>query len=434
MKNNNNSNILNLMQFINECTSPFQTINQVQNKLIINDFHFLDISQKWQLKKGGKYFTTLNQTSLFAFQIGLGDPENDGFKLISAHSDSPGFKIKPIPEMMIKNHYLKLNTEVYGSPILMSWMDRPLSIAGRIIIKSNDVLKPKHELINFQKPLLTIPNLAIHLNRQVNEGLNINNQIDMLPLLGIINNSLEKDNNILSIISHEFNVNRDSILDYDLYLYNAEKASLIGNKEEFISAPRLDNLAMVHAGLTALINAPLSKATNCLCIFDNEEVGSMSKQGAGSPILKHIIERILICLEKNREEFQRSIYKSFMISADMAHALHPNYTEKHDPVNQPLINGGPVIKYHSGQKYTTDGDSGAIFTQLCNLANVPYQKFVNRSDIAGGSTLGNISTTQINFKTVDVGNPMLAMHSARELAGTYDHNYIIQVFKQYYDI
>lgn len=430
---NSSDYIQSLLLFINSSPTPFHAVSEIEKQLKSNGFQSLKMEDNWLFNNGKKFYTTINGTALFAFHIGGNIPETDGFKLISAHSDSPCFKVKPNPEIIV-DQYIKLNTEVYGGPILMSWFDRPLSIAGRVILKSDNLLKPIHKLINLEDPILTIPNLAIHLNRQVNEGLNINKQVDMLPLLSMINKSLEKDNFLLNLICKKYHFEVDDILDFDLFVYNQENGCTVGADNEFISSPRLDDLAMVHAGMTSLLNTTPKKGINLLCIFDNEEVGSLTKQGAGAPILKQIIERIMSVLGKNNDQITQSIYNSYMISADMAHALHPNYPEKHDPVNQPILNKGPVLKYHAGQKYTTDGESGGIFANLCQKADVPYQKFVNRSDSVGGSTLGNISTGQINFKTVDIGNPMLSMHSSRELSGVDDHENIIKVFNTFFSL
>lgn len=423
-----------LIDFIHQSPTAFHVVSNIENKLIKKGYQYLALDQKWDIKKGGKYFTKRNGTAIFAFELGTGEPEEEGFKLIAAHSDSPGFKIKPSPEMAVENHFIKLNTEVYGGPILMSWLDNPLSIAGRVILKSKDILNPAHQLVDFRQPLAVIPNLAIHLNRSVNEGVELNKQKDMLPLVGILNQTLEKDNFLINLISKELKCKPEEILDFDLFLYPFERGCLIGPNQEFISSTKLDDLSMVHAGMSALLNSKPGKGSNFLCIFDNEEVGSLSKQGAGAPILRHILERIMEKLGKDQEAYQRAVYKSFMISADMAHSVHPNQAEKHDPVLHPLINKGPVIKIHAGQKYTTDGDSGAVFETLCKQNNIPVQKFVNRSDQAGGSTLGNISTAQVDIRTVDIGSPMLAMHSMRELAGTHDHSFVTNAFEAFYKL
>ncbi|WP_430809360.1 MULTISPECIES: M18 family aminopeptidase [unclassified Carboxylicivirga] len=423
-----------LIDFIHQSPTAFHVIANTAAELEANGYRYLDITHPWQIEKGGKYYTTKSGSALFAFQIGTDEPEEKGMKLISAHSDSPGFKVKPQPEILADDCYLKLNTEVYGGPILMSWLDRPLSLAGRVLLKGDNPLNPKSKLIDFKKPLLIIPSMAIHLNRGVNDGMELNKQVDMLPLMGMINDTLEKDNYLLHQIADELKLDPSEILDFDLFVYEYEKGCLLGPQQEFISSPKLDDLAMVHAGLKALLANTNTANTNILCIFDNEEVGSVTKQGAGSPVLRNILERLMEQLGKSKEDYQRAIYQSFMISADMAHSVHPNHPEKHDPVLHPIMNGGPVIKIHANQKYTTDGESSAIFESICKLAEVPVQKFVNRSDMVGGSTLGNVSTGKIDMRTVDIGNPMLAMHSVRELGGTQDHSYVTKAFNTFYQL
>lgn len=423
-----------LVDFIYESPSPFHVVENISIALDQAGFQYLDLKDCWTIKKGGRYYTTRNDSSLFAFIIGTGEPETEGFKIISAHSDSPGFKIKPSPEMVVENHFIKLNTEVYGGPILMSWLDRPLSIAGRVSLKSNNPLWPENRLVDFKRPVLIIPSLAIHMNRSVNEGVELNKQKDMLPLIGMTLEGQKKERFFQHLVADELGINVDDIIDFDLTLSEFQSGCIMGAHNEFISSPKLDNLAMTHAGLKAILNAPVSKSTQMLCIFDNEEVGSVTKQGAGSPVFRNLFERILIHLGKSGESYYRTIYQSFMISADMAHSIHPNQIDKHDPVLHPVINGGPVIKIHANQKYTTDGDSGAVFETICQKAGVPYQKFVNRSDLAGGSTLGNISTSQLEIRSVDVGNPMLGMHSVRELGGVKDHEYMIKAFETFYNL
>ncbi|MCC8174270.1 MAG: M18 family aminopeptidase, partial [Odoribacter sp.] len=398
-------------------------------------FQQLFSGDKWDIKVGGKYFITKNHSSLFAFVPGTGNIAEDGFKIICAHSDSPTFRIKPSAEMLVNNKYLKLNTEVYGGPIMYTWFDRPLSMAGRVMFKSDRPLKPATRFVNFKRPLLIIPHLAIHFNRTVNDqGNPLSKQKDMLPVLAVVNEHFEKDNFLLKLIANEMQVNEDEILDFDLTLYPFEKGCLVGFNQEFVSSPRLDDLAMVHAGMKAFLDSGESKQTKVLAIFDNEEVGSGTKQGAGSPILRTIIERILLSLGKESEDLYRAIHNSFMISADMAHALHPNYVEKHDPTNHPIINGGPVIKINANQKYITDGDSASVFKTMCKIAGVPCQEFVNHSDMLGGSTLGNILLSQMEMRGVDIGNPMWGMHSVRETAGSLDHYYVIEAFKAFYNV
>lgn len=423
-----------LINFIYKSPSPYHVINNTKNILINKGFLELKLIDKWNVKKGEKYFVCQNNSSLFAFTIGNGEIEESGYKIVAAHSDSPSFKIKPSPEISVEEKYIKFNTETYGGPILSTWLDRPLSIAGRVSVKGEDVLNPLSYLVNIQKPIITIPNLPIHFNRAVNEGVELNKQVDMLPVTAIINEELNADLLLAKTISKEINVPVEDILEVDLNLYDFTKGCIIGLNDEFISSGKLDDLAMVHAGLSAFIDAPICKATNVLAVFDNEEVGSRSKQGAGSPILKDILKRIAIVQDKNEEDLQRAIYNSFMVSADMAHALHPNHPDKHDPVSRPIINSGPVIKIEGNQKYTTDSDSCAVFEMLCKEASIPYQKFVNRSDMRGGGTLGNVSAGQLAIRSVDVGNPMWAMHSIRETSGVDDHTLMTQALNSFYSV
>ncbi|MFW5754773.1 MAG: M18 family aminopeptidase, partial [Marinilabiliaceae bacterium] len=421
-----------LIDFIHESPSPYHVVETTGKILEKAGFKKLELTEKWDLKKGEKYYTTRNGSALFAFITGTEEPSRTGIHMICAHSDSPSFKIKPSPEMKVDDYYLKFNTEVYGGPILMSWLDRPLSMAGRVIIESNDPLNPESRLVNFNRPLMIIPNLAIHLNRSVNEGVELNKQTHMLPLTGILSDEQQEKGFLREMLAREAGVEASRILDYDLTLSEHSRGCIMGVNNEFISSPRIDDLAMAHAGLQALTESTPSSTTKMLCIFDNEEVGSQTKQGAGSPVFRNLFERILRQLDQDDEAIQQTIYRSFMISADMAHSVHPNQPEKHDPVLHPLINQGPVIKIHANQKYTTDGDSGAVFEKICRMAGVPCQRFVNRSDMAGGSTLGNVSTSQLDIRSVDVGNPMLSMHSVRELAGVKDQEYIIRAFERFY--
>jgi len=336
--------------------------------------------------------------------------------------------------MISENTYIKLNTEVYGGPILNTWLDRPLSLAGRVIIRGENLLYPDVRLVNIKSPIMIIPNLAIHMNKKVNEGIELNKQVDMLPLLALINEGFEKENYLIKLISKELNINYKDILDFDLFLYEYDKGNVIGVEDEFISASRLDDLEAVHAGLHALINSRISKATNILVCFDNEEVGSATKQGADSEMLSNVLERIVLSLGGNREDFFRALSKSFIISADAAHATHPNRGEKGDPTNRPVINKGPAIKIAASQSYTSDADSSSVFVALCEKAGVPVQKFVNKSDEKGGSTIGPISSTHLNIRSVDIGVPMLAMHSIRELSGVKDHYYVTRVFEEFYNL
>ncbi len=421
-----------LITFIDASPTPFHAVKEVKELLNNNSFIPLNLSEDWNLQVGKKYYVTRNDSSVFAFIIGTDNIGNEGFRIVASHSDSPTFKIKPNPEIVKENNFITLNTEVYGGPILMSWLDRPLSIAGRVSLLSDNNLKPNNVLLDFKRPILIIPNLAIHLNRSVNEGVELNKQIDMLPLLGELKEGETTTDYFKNIIAKELDIDKSQILDYDLTLYDTTKGCKVGINNEYISSSRIDNLAMAHSSLLSIIENKPQPFTQMIAIFDNEEVGSLTKQGADSPLFKHIFERIIDNLGYNREAFYKAIHNSFLISADMAHSIHPNKPEKHDPTSRPLMNKGPVIKIHANQKYTSDGDSTAVFESLCKKANVPYQKFVNRSDTIGGSTLGNLSTGQLEIRSVDVGNPMLAMHSVRELCGVDDHFYMTKVFKEFF--
>lgn len=421
-----------LIDFIYDSPTAFHAVDNVSKVLKDCGFIELRLEERWELKKGGKYYVTKNDTAITAFQVGNGEISENGFKIIGAHTDSPSFRVKPAAEMTSENHYVKLNTEGYGGAILSTWMDRPLSIAGRVTVKGKDVLNPVTKFLNIKKPILIIPNIAIHMNRDVNKGVEFNMQRDTLPLMALVNESLEKGNYLINAISKEIGVEVSDIIDFDLFLYEFEKGSIVGLNEEFISSPRLDDLAMVHAGITALTRTEASKGTNVMVCFDNEEVGSTTKQGADSQLLSNILERIVLSLGGDRQDFFRAIAKSFMISGDLAHAVHPNAGDKHDPQNRPLINRGPVIKVSANQSYTTDSNSSSVYAQICKNANVPVQWFVNRSDARGGSTIGPISSSHLEMRSVDMGTPILAMHSIRELGGVLDHTYVTDSFTEFY--
>jgi len=431
--NSNLNYAQDLLNFIDNSPSPYHVIRNVKNILLKSGFTELDLKNKWNIEKEGKYFVTQNDTSLFAFKIGTSDIASNGFKIVAAHSDSPTFKIKPSPEISVEDKYIKFNTETYGSPILNTWLDRPLSVAGRVSCKGKSSLNPITHLVTIEQPILIIPNLPIHFNRTVNEGIALNKQIDMLPVTSLITKELNTDLLLATKIAEIINVPVEDILEVDLNLYDVAKGSIIGLNNEFICSGKLDDLAMVHAGLSAILDSNNKNSTNVLAIFDNEEVGSRSKQGAGSPILKDVLNRVLAIQGKNEEDCQRAIYNSFMVSADMAHALHPNHPDKHDPINKPIINAGPVIKIEGNQKYTTDSNSCAVFEMICKEVSIPYQKFVNRSDMLGGGTLGNVSAGQLAMRSVDVGNPMWAMHSIKETSGVDDHTYMTKALKGFYN-
>ena len=384
------------------------------------------------VKAGDKLYVTKNDSSIYAFNIGRQPMAEAGFRMICAHCDSPTFRIKPNAEMLCEGGIVKLNTEVYGGPIMSTWFDRPLTIAGRVIVRGNNALNPQTLLLHVKRPLLQISNLAIHFNRQVNDGVKLSKQKDMLPILGIINNELEKGNLLMNIICGELSIKPTDVLDFDLYLADATPACTFGVHDEFLSSGRLDDLSMCFAGLEAMIDTDTTDATKVLAIFDNEETGSQTKQGAGSPFLAMMLQRIAQAQSGSAEAWYQAIERAFMISADNAHAWHPNYSEKYDPTNHPVLGGGPVIKFNAAQKYASDAVSAAVFAEICSEAEVPCQRFVNHSDVAGGSTLGNILASSIPLRGVDMGNAILAMHSCRETGSVADHLYTVKAFTQFF--
>jgi aspartyl aminopeptidase len=434
MKNYEIEQAEELINYIYESPTSFHAVKNAVSEL--EKFGFVEIKEgeALKIKKGGKYFVTKNQSALIAFTVGKGELENDGFRIIGAHTDSPSFRVKPNSEIEVEGAYVKLNTEVYGGPILNTWMDRPLSLAGRIVLKSKDLFHPEIKLLNIKRPLMIIPNLAIHMNRNINSGVELNRQKHMLPLLALVNDKFKQGHYLTQIISEELSVPEEDILDFDLFLYEFEKGSIIGADQEFISSGRLDDLSMVYSGIKAISNSKIKNTTNVMVCFDNEEVGSTTKQGANSPMLLSILERIAFNLGKNKDDFYRAISKSFIISCDLGHALHPNYEEKSDPVNRPIINKGPIIKISASQSYTTDAVSSAIYKSICCKAGVPVQVFVNRSDERGGSTIGPISSSHINMTSLDMGLAILSMHSVRELGGIKDYVYALESFNKFYDL
>ena len=427
-----NTYIESLLKFMDSSVSNFLAVDTIKKVLVANGFVEKRLEDAFTCQVGEKFFVTKNDSAIFAVTVGSKPVSETGFKIISAHSDSPCFRIKPNPEMVSGDGLVRLNTEVYGGPILYTWFDRPLSLAGRVILKGKSALHPVTRLLKIDNPILVIPHLAIHFNRSVNEGNPLSKQKDMLPILTRISSSLEANNLLINYVAKSLDVSVADILDFDLFVYDTEKACVVGLNDEFVLSGRLDDLSMAHAAITAITEATDSEATCVSAIFDNEETGSGTKQGAHSPVLTNILRRVATCQGVDFDGFCRAVSKSFLISADNAHAYHPNYGEKYDPTNHPAIGGGPVIKINANCKYMTDAHSAAIFKSLCIEAGSPYQYFVNHSDVAGGSTLGNIFTGQLDIEGVDVGSPLLAMHSVRETASTDDHVNMIKVFKHFF--
>ena len=425
---------LELIDFLYDSPSACHGVKATQKILDENGFIEIKETDKWNLQAKGKYYVIKNDSALIAFEVGTGDIEETGLKLIGAHTDVPGFRIKPNPEMISEGKYVKLNTEVYGGPILHTWFDRPLSIAGKVSLKGKSPLKPETRLVNINKPLLIIPSLAIHMNREVNEGFKINRQVDTLPLLGLINDKLEKEDYLMNIIAKELQVNKEDILNFELGLYEYEKGMLIGMNEELISSGRFDDLWMVYAGIKALVDSRKNEATKVMICIDNEEIGSLTAEGANSTLLNNILERIALGLGKDREGYYRALANSIMISADLAHAVHPNLGDKHDPTNRPVLEGGPVLKIAASGSYSTDSFNGAVFAGVCEAAGVPFQKFVNRSDVRGGTTIGPVTAANLTIPVIDMGAPVLGMHSIRELASVKDNYYTIKAFTEFFSL
>lgn len=429
--------IKRLLSFLDASPVNFLAVKNLTDELQQHGYRRIDTTEALgTVKAGDKFFVTKNDSSIYAFQIGRKALAETGFHMICAHCDSPTFRIKPHAEIDCEGGIVKLNTEVYGGPIMSTWFDRPLTLAGRVIVKGKDVMSPTTLLLHVKRPLLQISNLAIHFNRQVNDGVKLSRQKDVLPILGIINDELEKGNLLMNIILEELNkqqtVAREDILDFDLYLADATPACTFGAHNELISSGRLDDLSMCFAGLEALLASQPTDTTQVLAIFDNEETGSQTKQGAGSPFLSYMLKRIALAQSGTEEAYYQTVERAFMISADNAHAWHPNYSEKYDPTNHPMLGGGPVIKFNAAQKYASDAYSASVFAGLCEKAGVPCQRFVNHSDVAGGSTLGNILASSIPLRGVDMGNAILAMHSCRETGSTADHEFCVKVFTQFY--
>lgn len=421
-----------LLRFLDESPCNFLAVKSITDRLDNAGFSLLDMADEWELHPGDRRYVVKNSSAVFAFIVGDGGPDA-GFKIISAHSDSPGFRIKPNAEIVNEGGVVTLNTEVYGGPILYTWFDRPLSISGRVILRGESPLRPVTRLVNFRRPLLTIPHLAIHYNRSVNDGNPLSKQRDMLPVLGRVRSKEEGKGLLTRMVAGELDIPVEEILDYDLTLYDTTPACLVGLNEEFISSGRIDDLEMAHAAVSALTASAAcgdNAMTRVMAIFDNEETGSGTKQGAASPILRAILQR----LSGGFGDYSRAVANSFMISADNGHALHPNYLSKQDPTNHPIPGDGPVVKINANCKYMTDARSAAVFRSICENAGVPCQVFVNHSDTPGGSTLGNILTSQIELDGVDMGAPQWAMHSCRETAAVADHLSTVSVFTAFYNL
>lgn len=418
------------LAFIDESVTAFHAVENMERKLIEEGFNELKENSDWEISSGKGYFVKRNDSSLIAFRMPTG--QEKGFHIVASHSDSPCFKLKAGEETWVENSYVKLNVEPYGGMIYATWFDRCLSVAGRIVCREGDKLVSR--AVNVDEDLLVIPNLAIHLDREMNKNLSYNPQIDLQPLLSAICKEEGSDchNILLKKIAACGRVNESDILGKDLFLYVRDKGRLAGADKELMISPRLDDLECVFASMEGFLSGVSREYISVCAVFDNEEVGSHTKQGAASTFLKDTLERIGEVLGKTGSGYRQMLAESFMISADNAHGMHPNHPDKSDPAAKPYLNQGIVIKFHGGQKYTTDGYSEAVMRDICEKAQVPCQSYCNRSDIAGGSTLGNVSAGQVSIPTVDIGLAQLAMHSAVETAGSMDMEYLIRALEIFY--
>lgn len=428
-----------MLRLIGEGTSPFHVVQAVVRQLEAEGFEELELEKDWCLNNGGRYFMVHHGSSLLAFTIGKSFTFRDQVRIGAAHTDFPGLRIKTRPEVE-KEGYGQLNVEVYGGAIWNTWLDRPLSVAGRVALRSEDIFKPNIRLVDFKKPLFTVPNVAIHLEKEINKGLELNRQKDLLPLAGLLGAEntpkAEKDREsfFLRYLARELQVKPEEILDFELCLYNTDTGDLLGLREEFLSAPRLDDLTGVQAVISGLLGGKRKRGIHVAALFDHEEVGSKTKQGAGSALLSLVLEKILLSFGRDRQQFLGTMADSLLLSVDVGHAIHPNKAEKSDITAKGILGKGLLIKENSGQAYATDSEAIAIVQQICEKEEIPFQKVTNRSDVTGGSTLGPIASAMLPVRTVDIGVPLLAMHSARELMGTKDQESLTRLMTAYYSL
>jgi len=432
------SEALDLLAYIDQSPTPWHCAATSAKRLDAAGFVALDEREGWQLAPGqGGYL--VRDGAVLALRLGTKPPIESGFRLIGAHTDSPNLRLKPSPEVD-KAGYRTLGVEVYGSALYHSWLDRDLGIAGRLFVRGSGLV-PQTRLVHIAKALCRIPSLAIHLNREVNtDGLKLNAQNHLVPMFGMAAPKGDKDvtSALKRLLGEEICVAADAILGWDLALVDTLPSAIGGFDGAFVLAPRLDNQASCHAALSAIVGAEASDATQIVCLYDHEEVGSLTSAGADGPLVELMLTRLAGgaawgtgVATSEAESFQRAIARSWHVSADMAHALHPNYEDRHEPQHKPVLNGGPVIKSNSNQRYATTGETAALFEALCQEVDVPVQKFVTRTDLACGTTIGPIAGGKLGVRTVDVGNPMLSMHSAREQCGTHDVARMIAVMTRF---
>lgn len=420
-----------LTALLNAGVSPFHCVLEAGRVLAEAGFTRLALTDHWELQPGRGYILPLFDSTLAAFAIGEKLTEKPSLRMEAAHTDWPCLRLKPSPEVPAER-YARLNAEVYGSPILSTWLDRPLSMAGRLSVAGEKPFEPETQFVDFKEPLLTIPNLAIHMNPDANNGAKLNPQVDMLPLMALVTDTLDKDHFFLNRLAEEAGCAPEDILDYEISVYNAEPCTVCGLHREFLSAPRLDNLTSVQACLRGISAGMRENGINMILLYDNEEIGSRTKQGAFSSVTERVLEKIFLALGYGRETYLNAVMDGFLLSMDVAHALHPNHPEKCDIKNKICMGDGVVLKMSSRQSYATDSSCIGVIESICRGAKIPYRKFSNRSDMKGGSTLGAISSAELSMKTVDIGVPILAMHSARELMACADQTAINRLASEFF--
>lgn len=419
-----------LIDFIDASPSPWHAVSSVRSRLESAGFTELHETDAWQLQVGQSYYVTRGDASIIAFNLGKQALTETGLRIVGAHTDSPGLRLKP-KAAFASNGLVRIGVEVYGGPILATFTDRDLSIAGRVCVRSADghLLK----LIKFDKPLMRLPNLAIHMNREVNDkGLLLNKQNELPLLFSEDEAGVAAEQQFLNVIAKQLGVEISDILTFELNVFDTQKGSFWGAQEEFIADSQLDNLASCHAALSALLATNNPETTSVCALFDHEEVGSESATGASGSFLADVIKRIMACADLNQEQHLRTLAQSFFISADMAHAYHPNFPNAYEPCHHVMVNKGPVIKMNANQRYASNADTAARFISLCQRAGVPYQQYAHRTDLGCGSTIGPIVASGLGIATVDVGSPMWAMHSLRESAGVLDQHYMSAVLREFY--
>lgn len=433
MTESKNLELSKLMHLLEAGTSAPLAVKEAARQLQASGFTELEFDNTWGLEHGGKYFLKHHDTTLLAFAIGEQLQYRDGFRIAAAHTDYPCFRIKPNPGIEASG-YRQLNIEVYGGPILNTWLDRPLGVSGRVAAASDDIFHPRMYYVNSKRPLMVIPNLAVHLNREINKGQELNRQTDLLPLIGTLAGEMEENGDFLHYLAEKLEIDRTEILDYELWLTCLQPPQLTGVKEDFLVSPRLDNLTSVQALLSGIIGGTRKAGVQMIALFDHEEVGSKSKQGASSLLLLHVMEKICSCFGWTLSQQKEAIYDSMLLSADVAHGMHPNYMSKMDLTSHPLLNGGVCIKEACSQSYATDCHAIAIVEQICRAKEIPYQKYVNRSDLKGGRTLSSLVSGMIPIPAVDVGVPVLAMHSAVETMGARDQKSLTDLVTSFFSV